>query len=51
MARSSFLIICRMAREQGYGRHLTYLLVNKALTIMVENPGTLPDYLSVEFDL
>lgn len=39
-----------MARSQGYGRFLTYLLVNKALEIKINEPETMPEHLIVEFD-
>jgi len=45
----SFIQINRMVADQGYGRFLSYLLVNKALEVKIESPNTLVEHLEVEF--
>lgn len=39
-----------MVREQGYSRFLSYLLVAKSLQVKIDEPSTLVEYLTVEFD-
>ncbi len=46
----SFNLICRMAKDQGYGSFLTYLLVNKALELKIAEPNIMAEHLIVEFN-
>lgn len=46
----SFIVINRMVADQGYGRFLSYLLVQKALQIKIDEPDTMVEYLTVELD-
>lgn len=46
----SFIQINRMVADQGYGKFLSYLLVNKALDIKIKEPNTLAEHLIVGFE-
>lgn len=47
----SFITINRMVKKQGYGRFLSYLLVNKALQCKIDEPNIMVEHLIVEFEL
>jgi hypothetical protein len=46
----SFILINRMVADKGYGRFLSYLLVNKMLQVKIDEPDTLLEYSDIDFD-
>lgn len=46
----TFLLINRMVAKQGYGRSLSYMLVNKSLETKIADPSIMAEHLIVEFN-
>lgn len=45
----SFILINRLVREKGYGRFLSYLLVDKMIQVKIDEPKTLIEYSDIDF--
>lgn len=47
----SFIMINRLVSTKGYGRFLSYLLVNKMLEVKINDPSIIIEYSDIDFKI